>query len=208
MYTRVPVALYAADPISQVGLSAALRSRPEVLLVDQESDVTAKVGVVALEVWNDDSPRMLKLTQAHGCDAVILVINELTDAELLSAVEAGVCALVWRSEATPSELARVITHVASGNGALPPDVLGRLLKKVSRLQHDVLAPMGLDLTGLSSREADVLRLMSQGKNTGEIARQLSYSDRTVTNILHDVTTRFHLRNRTHAVAFALREGMI
>jgi DNA-binding NarL/FixJ family response regulator len=208
MYTRVPVALYAADPISQVGLSAALRSRPEVLLVDQESDATAKVGVVALELWTDDSARMLKLTQAHGCQAVILVINELTDTELLSAVEAGVCALVWRSEATPSELARVITHVASGNGALPPDVLGRLLKKVSRLQHDVLAPMGLDLTGLSSREADVLRLMSQGKNTGEIARQLCYSDRTVTNILHDVTTRFHLRNRTHAVAFALREGLI
>lgn len=208
MYTRVPVALYAGDPISQVGLSAALRSRPEVLLVDQESDVAAKVGVVALELWTDDSPRMLKLTQAHGCQAVILVINELTDTELLSAVEAGVCALVWRSEATPSELARVITHVASGNGALPPDVLGRLLKKVSRLQHDVLAPMGLDLTGLSSRETDVLRLMSQGKNTGEIARQLCYSDRTVTNILHDVTTRFHLRNRTHAVAFALREGLI
>ena len=68
--------------------------------------------------------------------------------------------------------------------------------------------MGIDLTGLSSRKADVLRLMSQGKNTGEIALQLSYSDRTVTNILHDVTTRFHLRNRTHAVAFALREGLI
>jgi DNA-binding NarL/FixJ family response regulator len=185
-----------------------LRSRPEVLLVDQHDEGTAKVTVVALEHWADDSFRTLKTMQARGSDAIILVINELTDTELLSAVEAGVCALVWRSEATPSELARVITHVASGNGALPPDVLGRLLKKVSRLQHDVLAPMGIDLTGLSAREADVLRLMSQGKNTGEIARQLCYSDRTVTNILHDVTTRFHLKNRTHAVAFALREGLI
>ena len=208
MYTRVPVALYAADPISQVGLSAALRSRPEVLLVDQQDEPSAKVCIVALEHWGEDSFRTLKMMQARGCDSIILVINELTDAELLNAVEAGVCALVWRSEATPSELARVVVHVASGNGALPPDVLGRLLKKVSRLQHDVLAPMGIDLTGLSSREADVLRLMSQGKNTGEIALQLSYSDRTVTNILHDVTTRFHLRNRTHAVAFALREGLI
>lgn len=208
MYTRVPVALYAADPISQVGLSAALRSRPEILLVDQDDETTAKVCMVALEHWTDESFRNLKIMQARGCDAIILVINELTDSELMSAVEAGVCALVWRSEATPSELARVITHVASGNGALPPDVLGRLLKKVSRLQHDVLAPMGIDLTGLSTREAEVLRLMAQGQNTGEIARKLCYSDRTVTNILHDVTTRFHLRNRTHAVAFALREGLI
>jgi len=207
MYTRVPVALYAADPISQVGLSAALRSRPEVLLVD-EGDDSARVCIVALEQWAPDSFRTLKTIQARGCDSIILVINELTDAELLSAIEAGVCALVWRSEATPSELARVITHATSGNGALPPDVLGRLLKKVSRLQHDVLAPMGYDLTGLTAREADVLRLMAQGQSTGEIAKQLCYSDRTVTNILHDVTTRFHLKNRTHAVAFALREGLI
>jgi DNA-binding NarL/FixJ family response regulator len=208
MYTRVPVALYTADPISQVGLSAALRSRPEVLLVDQDDEASAKICIVALEHWGEDSFRTLKTIQSRGCDSSILVINDLTDADLLSAVEAGVCALVWRSDATPSELARVITHVASGNGALPPDVLGRLLKKVSRLQHDVLAPMGIDLTGLSSREADVLKLMSHGQNTGEIAKHLCYSDRTVTNILHDVTTRFHLRNRTHAVAFALREGLI
>jgi DNA-binding NarL/FixJ family response regulator len=208
MYTRVPVALFAADPITQVGLSAALRSRPEVLLVDQEDQTSVKVCIIALEHWSDDSVRTLRTMQSRGCESIVLVINELTDAELLAAVEAGVCALVWRSEATPSELARVITHVASGNGALPPDVLGRLLKKVSRLQRDVLAPMGIDMTGLSSREADVLRLMSQGKNTGEIAKQLCYSDRTVTNILHDITTRFHLKNRTHAVAFALREGLI
>lgn len=208
MYTRVPVALYAADPISQVGLSAALRSRPEILLVDHDDEADAKVCIVALEYWAQDSVRTLKTLQARGAAAIILVVNALTDAELLSAVEAGVCALVWRSEATPSELARVVTQVASGNGALPPDVLGRLLKKVSRLQHDVLAPMGIDLTGLSAREADVLRLMAQGQNTREIAKQLCYSDRTVTNILHDVTTRFHLKNRTHAVAFALREGLI
>lgn len=208
MYTRVPVALYAVDPISQVGLSAALRSRPEILLVDTEDLATARVCIVALEYWAQDSFRTLKSLQARGCESIILVVNTLTDAELLNAVEAGVCALVWRSEATPSELARVVTHAAGGNGALPPDVLGRLLKKVSRLQNDVLGPMGIDLSGLSARETDVLKLMAQGKNTREIAKQLCYSDRTVTNILHDVTTRFHLRNRTHAVAFALREGLI
>lgn len=208
MYTRVPVALFAADPISQVGLSAALRGRPELLLVDLDGDGDATVGLVALEDWTESSVRTLKAAQARGCRSIVLVVDALTDAELMAAVEAGVSALVWRQDATPSELARVVTQVAAGNGALPPAVLGRLLKKVSRLQQDVLAPMGLDLTGLTSREADVLRLMSHGKNTSEIARQLCYSDRTVTNILHDVTTRFHLRNRTHAVAFALREGLI
>ncbi len=45
-------------------------------------------------------------------------------------------------------------------------------------------------------------------DTAEIARTLSYSERTVKNVLHDVTTRRQLRNRSHAVAYALRQGLI
>jgi DNA-binding CsgD family transcriptional regulator len=72
----------------------------------------------------------------------------------------------------------------------------------------VLSPLGLGLGGLSAREADVLRLAADGLDTGEIAVKLSYSKRTVVNIMHDVTSRFQLSNRTHAVAYAIREGLI
>jgi DNA-binding NarL/FixJ family response regulator len=61
---------------------------------------------------------------------------------------------------------------------------------------------------LAPREIDVLRLVADGYDTGEIATKLAYSERTVKNVLHDVTTRLQLRNRSHAVAFALREGLI
>ena len=54
----------------------------------------------------------------------------------------------------------------------------------------------------------VLRLVASGLSTQEIADQLCYSQRTVKSILHDVTNRFQLRNRSHAVAFAMREGLI
>ena len=101
-----------------------------------------------------------------------------------------------------------MTKAAAGEAMLPSDVLSRLLKQVSRLQRHVLSPMGLNLGGLSGREIDVLRLAADGFDTGEIALKLSYSKRTVTNILHDVTSRFHLTNRTHAVAYAIREGLI
>ncbi|MBA3489256.1 MAG: response regulator transcription factor [Longispora sp.] len=208
VYTRVPVFLYAADPISQAGLCAELRSRPEVLLVEENESTSAKVCIVALENWDETSVKILKTAQSRGSESLILVINSLNDTDLLSAVEAGVSALVWRSEATASHLAHTVIQVASGHGALPPEVLGRLLKKVSRLQQNVLSPMGINLAGLSSREADVLSLMAQGHNTHEIAQQLCYSERTVTNILHDVTSRFQLKNRTHAVAYAMREGLI
>ena len=39
-------------------------------------------------------------------------------------------------------------------------------------------------------------------DTGEIASKLSYSERTVKNVMHGLTTRLHLRNRAHAVAYA------
>jgi DNA-binding NarL/FixJ family response regulator len=54
----------------------------------------------------------------------------------------------------------------------------------------------------------VLRLLADGHDTAEVGRQLYYSERTVKNIVHDVTSRLDLRNRTHAVAYALRQGLI
>jgi DNA-binding NarL/FixJ family response regulator len=54
----------------------------------------------------------------------------------------------------------------------------------------------------------VLRLVADGLDTTEIARRMAYSERTVKNVIHDVTTRLNLRNRSHAVAYAVREGLI
>jgi len=50
--------------------------------------------------------------------------------------------------------------------------------------------------------------LADGLDTSEIAGSLFYSERTVKNIIHDVTSRLELRNRTHAVAYAIREGLI
>jgi DNA-binding CsgD family transcriptional regulator len=79
---------------------------------------------------------------------------------------------------------------------------------VGRLQRQLLSPRGLSLTGMSAREVEILRLVAEGLDTGEIAVKLSYSERTVKNALHDVTTRLQLRNRSHAVAYALKQGLI
>jgi DNA-binding NarL/FixJ family response regulator len=91
---------------------------------------------------------------------------------------------------------------------VPPDLLGRLLDQVGTLQRGVLGPRGLTFNGLATREIEVLRLVADGCDTSEIADRLAYSERTVKNVLHDVTTRLQLRNRSHAVAYALRQGLI
>jgi DNA-binding NarL/FixJ family response regulator len=63
-------------------------------------------------------------------------------------------------------------------------------------------------TAWSRREVDVLRLLAQGLSTREVARTLAYSERTIKNVIYDLTTRQGLRNRTHAVAVAVRDGVV
>ena len=62
--------------------------------------------------------------------------------------------------------------------------------------------------GLTHRELRVLRLLADGYSTAEIASALAYSERTIKNAIHDLTTRLQLRNRSHAVAFRGPAGLI
>jgi len=50
--------------------------------------------------------------------------------------------------------------------------------------------------------------MADGMDTAEIAHRMAYSERTIKAIISSATKRLHLRNRTHAVAFACRSGII
>lgn len=206
--TRTQVLATATDPILQNGLRSALRTRPEIWLVDEDAGPTSTVALVATDRLDERTARLLRGLNGRGYTRIVLVAGELADAEILTAVETGVCAVARRAESTPEMLVRLVTAAAAGEGALPPDLLGRLLNRVSRLQRHVLEPRGMRLGGITDREGEVLRLVASGLSTQEIAERLCYSPRTVKSILHDVTNRFQLRNRAHAVAYALREGLI
>ena len=67
---------------------------------------------------------------------------------------------------------------------------------------------GTTVPGWSPREIEVLRLLAEGLSTREVARRLAYSERTIKNVVYDLTTRYGLRNRTHAVAVAVRAGVV
>ena len=205
---RVSVWVNARDPISEAGVVSQLRPRPEIRVVGPDEIDAAIVAVVVADAVDDDTLRMLRMVQRRGFTRTVLVVGHLDDDALITAVEAGVVGLVRRSEATPERLVQVINGAAAGEGAVPPDLLGRLLDQVGKLQRQVLGPRGLTFTGLAAREIEVLRLIADGYDTGEVAKQLAYSERTVKNVLHDVTSRLQLRNRSHAVAYALREGLI
>lgn len=205
--TRIPVHVCAADPLSRAGITSQLRRAQGFGVVDGE----LPDDVVALVVAEDlDSATLgeMRSLRGRGVRRILLLVSRVDDRGLLAAAEAGVTGVLRRSEATAGNLAAAIRSAAAGEGTLPPDLLGRLLRQVGQLQRQVLSPRGLTFSGLTEREAAVVRLLADGNDTSEIAGHLFYSERTVKNIIHDITSRLELRNRTHAVAYAIREGLI
>ncbi|MFD4113225.1 response regulator transcription factor [Streptomyces niveus] len=190
-------------------MTSQLRPRPEITLMERDAaGVPPEVVVVVVDTVDEEALRTLRHIQRTTTCRTVLITTAIDEQQLVSAAECGVAGVVRRSEATPEHLVHVIGTVARGEGHLPADLLGRLLEEVGRLQAQVLGPRGLHFTGLAPREIDVLRLVADGHDTGEIATRLGYSERTIKNILHSVMTRLQLRNRSHAVAYAMRQGLI
>ncbi len=208
----MPVAIttyvHCTDPISLAGVVAQLRARPEVHVVEELEVDHAAVAVVVADQLDDDTARVVRALGRSERPRIVLVATSIDESTLVAAAEIGIGGLLRRTDATADALVRAISRVAAGEGEVPADLLGRLLEQVGRLQRQVLAPRGLAFSGLSPRETEVLRLVAEGHDTSEIASQMSYSERTVKNVLHDLTTRLQLKNRTHAVAYAMREGLI
>jgi DNA-binding NarL/FixJ family response regulator len=205
-----PIATYVhgLDPISRAGVISQLRMRPELRIVEEMEVDEATVAVVVTDLLDDDTARAMRALRRGDVPRLVLVATVLDESALVIAAEVGVGGLLRRVDATPDALVRTIKRVAAGDGEIPPDLLGRVLDQLGRLQRQVLAPRGLTFAGLTPRETEVLRLVADGFDTAEIAGRMCYSERTVKNVLHDLTTRLQLRNRSHAVAYAVREGLI
>ena len=203
--TRVRVR--ATDPVSEAGVASQLRVH-DLEVLSSDSPVRPDVVVLVADRVDETTAAAIRRTRDAGGPRVVLVVGAVDGVEVLSAVEAGVAAIVRRAEATPERLSTAIRAAATGDGHLPPDLLGRLLQQVGDAQRRVTTPTGLTFGGLTQRELTVLRLIAEGYSTSEIATRMAYSERTIKNSIHDLVSRFHLRNRTHAVAFAVRQGLI
>jgi DNA-binding NarL/FixJ family response regulator len=208
MGQQISVYVYANDPILQAGVGSQLHGSPEVVVVGQAELDQADVAIVVTDLVDETVLRILRAIQRGSAPRTVLIAAVLDESTVIAAAEAGVSGLLRRGEVTAERLLKVVRKVAAGEAAVPADLLARLLDQVGRLQRQVLSPRGLRFSGLNEREIEVLRLLADGLDTAEIARRLSYSERTIKSVLHDVTARFQLRSRAHAVAYAVREGLI
>lgn len=209
MGNPLPVSVVAPDLVLDAGIRSTLHGSPDVALV--LPDETARVAVVAVDRVDDTALELVGATsrQQHR-PKVVVVATEVVPAEARRAIALGVRGLLRRREASTDRLVRTVLTSAAGSCTVPADLLDPLLGAggdPAAAAETGEAPLWLG-PGLSERERAVLHLVSQGMETDEIARELCYSARTVTTVMRDINQRFRLRNRAHAVAYALRGGLL
>lgn len=205
---RIRIAVEAVDVFSRAGVAGLIGTSPDIQLLPTAQLPQSDVVVVVAPRLSGRALRRLRSLREVCRSPFVLILDNVGDGDWLAAAEVGVAGAMYRSEVTPDEFTELIRTVISGGSQLPPEVQGQLLKDVAHLQQTVLGPRGLTASGLETREVDVLRLIAAGLDTAEIAEEMKYSERTVKNILYAMMTRLNLRNRSHAVAYAMRSGII
>jgi DNA-binding NarL/FixJ family response regulator len=205
------VAVLAGDPITGEGAVACLRAQPGICVLTPDRLSEAEVVLILVgRVTEETLDLMQRTAEASAREDLrfVLVGDGLRERHLLRSLTYGLVSVIPRQEADFAKIMRAIAGMRHDRLELPPVASGWLAKQIRSIQRDVLEPKGLNTIGLEAREVEVLRLLADGLGTPEIAQELNYSERTVKNIIHGILTRLKLRNRAHAVAFALRTGTL
>jgi len=204
---RIGVTIHSEDPVVRFGVVSLLGHRSDVTLVAAGD---ASVLVLCADVVDGAVLAVLRRYWRTQAVPTVLVVGRISSsgAELFGVLECGVRAIVRRPEASAERLVRAVQVADRGAGDPPPGLLGGILAPAGRWPRAGAACGEVALTGLSQREIDVVELVAEGFETREIAAKLSYSERTIKNVLQGMMLRLGLRNRPHVVAYAAREGYL
>jgi DNA-binding NarL/FixJ family response regulator len=191
IYRRGLVACLRAEGYAVAGESVALRPPP--------NPTTTSLLIFDVEAAGFESA--LALTRRSEMGVIGLVRQSPTE-QVRELLAAGMFTVLPLRSLTPSRLLASIQALAENAGSAAATR--------RELASDPAAPGAGDTADrdLTGRELDVLRLLAEGGSTRDIAQHLSYSERTVKNIVHDVLEKLHGRTRAHAVALASRLGII
>jgi DNA-binding NarL/FixJ family response regulator len=201
---RIRVGAAVPDPLLRAGLERLLEPTAELVTAVGGESTRPDLVLAVLETVDESAVRLVRSLPPGT--RVLLVVAQLDTDRLALAVRLGVMGVLHRSALDRRSLCAAVVAVANGEAVYPPDLLGALLGQVGDVAQN--SPPVLTVLRLSPRETAVLRQLADGADTREIARTLSYSERTVKSVVQDVTRRFGVRNRPQAVAYALRHGLI
>jgi DNA-binding NarL/FixJ family response regulator len=203
--------------MSAAGAKAQLMGQPAIELVGPADLDRARVALVVTEAVDEGAARVVKAIQRDGVPRVVLVAARFDEAGVLATVAAGVTSFMRRTEATSARMAEVIREADRSGCQLPEGLLRKAASAGVVPGPDPERSAALDAgdrTGstltmrLTGRETEVLRLVADGYDTSDIAEQLAYSESTIKGVLAKIMARLEARNRCHAVAIVVREGLI
>ncbi|MER7680706.1 response regulator transcription factor [Streptomyces sp. NPDC096934] len=198
--------LYTEERLTGEGAAAALTGNGRVHLLSTDQAGRADVLlVIAREVSENTLRAIERIASQNAGLQTVLVTDAVSEPRLIRAVALGVTCILVRQEADYPRIIEAIVAASAGLAEMPPELLGKILRHMRRMER--VQPSGGGL-GLSPRDLRVLALLADGLDTTEIAQQLNYSERTIKGIIHEVIQVLGVGNRTHAVAYALRAGLL
>jgi DNA-binding NarL/FixJ family response regulator len=136
---------------------------------------------------------------------LVLTVSD-RDADVVEAISAGACGYLLK-DASLDELVRGIQSAASGESPVSPAAATKLLERVRATSPDPERAARIR-SELSRREIEVLKLIANGKDNTEIARELVISPKTVKNHTSSILAKLQIENRIQAAVYAVRAGLV
>ncbi len=210
---NITVLMVDDNELFREGVVSLLSRRAGITIVGQAQD-----GYQALIMARQLQPRLILMdVEMPGCDGVqatrlikaelphiniiMLTVSE-EDKNLFSAVKAGAKGYLIK-DVRVDELLKAIVTVNRGEAVISPSMAVKLLDEFNRVREN--KP---DSQLLSKREQEVLILVATGVTNREIAEKLVVTESTIKVHLHNILEKLHLRNRQHAVAYAIEKGLV
>ena len=207
MHAVTTVLVFAKDPISRAGVASQLVGVPNIEVIEPGDSRSPDVAVIVTDIVDDEVFRVIRTIRRGSPSRVVVVAGVLDTQSMLAAIEAGASGFLRRSLADRERLSHVVEKATRGEPVLPPRIEERLLHRDERLGHSGTFSQPV-VHRLSARDLEVLRLLADGCDTAEIAQRLAYSEPTIKNVIQRLFERLKVRNRPHAVAVALKTGII
>jgi len=169
----------------------AARFRPNVILMDIRMPELDGLEATRRILTADELARILILTTFD------------LDEYVYEALSAGASGFVLKDD-PPEQLIAAVCTVAGGEALLSPAITTRVIRQFTRIPRPTPPE---ELSELTTREHDVLRLVARGLSNAEIAEELYITDTTVKTHVTHVLQKLNLRDRVQAVVLVHQAGL-